>query len=204
VIVKSEALRAALPRTLGGVGVWTIPNGVDTERFAPRDREEARAQLGWPVDGRDVLFPAAADRPEKQFDLAREAVDELATRVTEVRLRPLEGVAHDDVPTWLCAVDAVVLTSSHEGSPNVVKEALACCTPIVSVDVGDVRERIEGLPGCAVVARDPSALAGALAAALATERSCAGRERIAELALPRVAQQIAGIYADVVSSSSAR
>jgi glycosyltransferase involved in cell wall biosynthesis len=204
VIVKSTALRDALPRTLTGIGVWTLPNGVDVERFAPTGRDAARAALGWPEDGHDVLFPASSDRPEKRFELASAAVERLRSRVPDVRLHALEGVAHEDVPTWLNAVDAVVLTSAHEGSPNVVKEALACCTPVVSVDVGDVRERIEGLPGCAIVPRDPSSIAAALGEAIGAEQSCAGRERIQELALPRVAAEIAGIYSQLVSSGSDR
>jgi glycosyltransferase involved in cell wall biosynthesis len=201
VIVKSSALRAALPAGLADDRVWLIPNGVDTDRFAPAPREAARSALDWPPDERIVLFPAAPNRPEKRFELARDAVAELERTTPGVRLHMLEGVAHRDVPTWLNAVDAVVLTSLHEGSPNVVKEALACCTPVVSVDVGDVRERIDGVPGCAVAAADPVSLASALGAALRAERDCAGRARIEELSHPRVAAQIAGIYAGIVSSA---
>ena len=60
------------------------------------------------------------------------------------------------------AADAVLLTSLHEGSPNAVKEAMACDVPVVAVDVGDVRERIGDADGCYVAAATPEALADKL------------------------------------------
>ncbi len=194
VIVKSDGLLAALPSGLDDRRVFTIPNGVDLERFAPVDRREARALLGWPLDEPAVLFPALPARPEKQFDLAEAAVDALRRVLPEVWLRALDGVPHNDVPAWINASDAVIITSSHEGSPNVVKEALACNTPVVAVDVGDIRQRVSGVPGCAVVPGEPAALAEALRAALGTPRSDEGRRRVEPLALPRVAEQIVDVY----------
>ena len=197
VIVKSDGLRAALPADIDGSRVWTIPNGVDLERFAPLERAEARTQLGWPPDEPVVLFPARPVRLEKRFDLAQAAVAELRKTRPDVRLRPLDGVPRLEVPSWMNASDAIIMTSSHEGSPNAVKEALACNTPVVAVDVGDIRERIGGVPGCAIAERDPTALAQALDAALQTPRSNEGRRRVEELSLPRVAAQVAEVYAAV-------
>jgi len=56
---------------------------------------------------------------------------------------------------WLNASNVLLLTSLHEGSPTVVKEALACGLPVVSVDVGDVAERIEGIEGCHLAVATP-------------------------------------------------
>lgn len=197
IIVKSEELRAALPAGLDPGRIWTIPNGVDLDRFAPVDRLAARSALGWPPDEATILFPASPVRREKRYDLAQAAVSALQRLRPAARLRALDGVPHSDVPTWLNASDAVIVTSSHEGSPNVVKEALACSTPVVAVDVGDIRERISDITGCAVVPREPEALAVALQAALDAPRTDEGRRRVAELALPRVAERIADVYASV-------
>jgi glycosyltransferase involved in cell wall biosynthesis len=195
VIVKSTELRDALPRT--EAPVWLIPNGVDLSRFAPRDRGEARRALGWDEAARIVLFPAQPSRPEKRYALARAAVDALGAGVA--RLEVLDGIPPADVPAHMNAVDAVLLTSAHEGSPNVVKEALACDVPVVSVDVGDVRERIEGVPGCAVVPDEPEAIARALRAAFDAERTGAGPARVADLSLERVAERVVEAYASALS-----
>src|SRR5262249_45941379 len=107
---------------------------------------------------------------------------------------PLVGVRHEDVPTWLNAADVLLLTSHHEGSPNVIKEALACNLPIVSVDVGDVRERIDGVHGCYLADPAPSALASALSLALALDGRSDGRRRVAELSVTRVAADVVAAY----------
>jgi glycosyltransferase involved in cell wall biosynthesis len=196
-IVQSAPLLHALPDQVDLGHVWTIPGGVDLDVFTPMDRLEARRRLGWRLDRPVVLFPAAQSRPEKRFQLAAESVDALRATVPEVELRVLDGVARDQVPLWMNAVDAVVLTSSTEGSPNAVKEALASCTHVVAVDVGDVRERCAGVPGSAVVDPDPASIAEALRAALASERTAAGRKRAGSISLERTAERIREVYGTV-------
>jgi glycosyltransferase involved in cell wall biosynthesis len=116
-----------------------------------------------------------------------------------IELHALDGVPHPRVPVWLNAADAVVVTSVHEGSPNVVKEALACNVAVVSVDVGDVRERISGVQGCHLVEADAQDIADHLARVFESGRRVAGREVIEELSLSRVAERLSGIYAEVVA-----
>ena len=112
----------------------------------------------------------------------------------------LDGVPHERVPLWLNASDSILLTSTHEGSPNVVKEALACDVAVVSTDVGDVRERIEGIDGCYVADATPADLAGKLRLALAGGR-VRSRAAVAELSLPRTAERIRDVYAAVLDRS---
>ena len=116
-----------------------------------------------------------------------------------MELHSLDAVPHDDVPIWLNASHAVVLTSVREGSPNVVKEALACNVPVVSVDVGDVRERVAGIEGCFVADATPSDVSAKLGQALARRERITGRERIADLSLPRVAATLREIYSVVTN-----
>src|SRR5207237_628154 len=168
-IVKSQALQAALPRSLDPGRIWLLPSGIDLARFRPLDRGACRVKLGWDTARRHVVFPAAPERAEKRFWLAEAAVAEL--KRTDVELHALDGVSHEDVPTWLNAADVVLLTSTHEGSPNVVKEALACNVPVVSVDVGDVA----GRDGSFVAAADPAELAARLATILAGPARCRSR-----------------------------
>jgi teichuronic acid biosynthesis glycosyltransferase TuaC len=202
VVVKSPNLLAALPRGVDRSRVSIVPNGVDLRRFRPRDRADCRAQLGWNPRRRHVLFPSPTDRPEKRFRLAERAIEAVVRSGIDVELHALVDVAHDDVPTWLNAADIVLLTSAHEGSPNAVKEALACDVPVVSVDVGDVRERIEGVDGCRIADPDPGDIARNLIEVLERGRPIAGRERVAELALPRVAARIRDIYAALAGRTS--
>jgi len=111
-------------------------------------------------------------------------------------------VLHQDVPIWLNASDVVLLTSLHEGSPNVIKEALGCDVPIVSVDVGDVRERIQGVEGCYIALPTPADLAGKLAVVSAGERRVNGRASVQHLSLENIALCLKQFYADVCFASN--
>jgi glycosyltransferase involved in cell wall biosynthesis len=156
-----------------------IPDGIDTRRFRPRRRDQARRARGLPVEGVRVAFVALGGsdlRGIKRVELAREAVARLPGAV----LDELSDIPFDQMPFAYAAADALVLTSLAEGSPNCVREALACAVPVVSVDVGDVSEMLRGLTNCAVVADDPEAIAHALAAAIGDGRGCPeGPERMA-------------------------
>jgi teichuronic acid biosynthesis glycosyltransferase TuaC len=199
VVVKSQNLVTALPRHVDRSRVWVVPNGVELELFRELDRDACRVELGWDEASHHVLFPASPRRPEKGFDLAERAVALVRSRGTRVELHALEGVPHQAMPTWLNAADAVVLTSAHEGSPNAVKEALACNVPVVAVDVGDVRTRLEPIPGCEVSERRPDDVAVKLARVLERGGRVAGREHVADLALDRVAARIHDVYVSVAA-----
>ena len=93
------------------------------------------------------------------------------------------------------ACDALLLTSNLEGSPNVVKEAMASNLRIVSVDVGDTRERLEGVAGCRVLAEDSAeSLGGAVADVLRETGEPGGREAVRELGVDAIARRVRGIY----------
>jgi len=148
VVVVSRFLEALLPSGVDRSKVRINPCGVDLERFEPLDREECRRRLGWAEDGFQVLFSSNAGDPVKRPALAREAVALLRRSGIRAELHYLHDVPYADVPRWLNASDAVILPSFQEGASTIVKEALACKVPVVSVDVGDVAERIEGIAGC--------------------------------------------------------
>jgi glycosyltransferase involved in cell wall biosynthesis len=146
-----------------------IGSGVDVTRFRPQPRAWARQQRGLPSDGvRIVAVANGGVRAGKRLELARAACAVIPGATLEV----LERLPFDEMPLAYASADALVLTSAREGSPNCAKEALACALPVVSVDVGDMREVLAGLTNCAVVAPTPAALAAALALALSDGRGC--------------------------------
>ena len=170
-----------------------VPAGVDTVLFKPRDRTRARAALGWKQDRMHVLLPGARTNPVKRSDLFDQVVGLVRRIVHDVRGVSLEGYSREDVANVMNAADVVLLTSDSEGSPVTVKEALACGTPVVSVPVGDVATVLGGLPGCAIVPREPSLLADAVLASR-TVRDPSLRQRALEFSYERMADQILKIY----------
>jgi glycosyltransferase involved in cell wall biosynthesis len=200
IIVKSRNLYDALPEKIDRGKVWIVPNGVDFAHFHPRDQADCQRLLGWAEDRRHVLFPGLPTRPEKRFALAEAAISSL-DRTVRVELHALVGVPHDQVPIWINAADAVLLTSKHEGSPNAVKEALACNVPVVSTDVGDVRERLADIEGCFIADATPEDLAVKLALVLKNNRRLDAREQIDNLGLEVVARRIVDIYERVLPTN---
>jgi glycosyltransferase involved in cell wall biosynthesis len=102
------------------------------------------------------------------------------------------------------AADVTVVTSMWEGAPVVVKESLACQTPVVSVAVGDVSEVVAGLPGCAVVQRDPDALANAVERALRSERHPRVRGAMEVYGRPSIARRVLRVYRRLLVGGAAR
>ncbi len=190
VIVKSEELKVCLPEVACPVRV--IPNGIDLDAFRPRHPLEARRELGWSEDGLHVLFYDSSD-PLKRADLARAAFAKLRGGL-RAELHRMWGIAPDEVPTWLNASSVLLVTSAREGSPNVVKEALACNVPVVSVDVGDVRERLDGVEWCTIADDNPQALAKAMSELGRAPRRTNGRPAVEGLRLEAVAKRICDLY----------
>jgi glycosyltransferase involved in cell wall biosynthesis len=197
-IVKS----AEMAEVLKPVKTYVVPNGVDMRAFYPMDREKARSKLGWPEGRRYILFPGDPDNPRKQFSLAQAVVKKASRQTREpLELVPLKRVAPTQVPFYMNACEAMIMASYVEGSPNVVKEAMACNLPVVSVPVGDVPELLTGVPGYAVCPRDADALAEALACALNSHQPVEGAVVLKRrgLDLEIVAQVLIGIYEEVLT-----
>ncbi len=185
-----------------------LPCGVDLNDLQLTDKQQAREQMRLSPDAKYILFAGAFDNQVKNAPLAKVAVAELThndayalSENTNVHLIELKGYNRDEVTLLMCAADALLLTSKTEGSPQVVKEAMACGCPIVSVDVGDVKERTEGIKGCFVAhSRQPQDLALLLGQALAFNGKTDGRSRIISEGLDNkhVAHCVREIYNKIV------
>lgn len=195
-VVVSAHMKAYLP---AGLGAEVIPSGLDFGFFRELPRDEARRRLNLPAGERLVLFVGRPTQARKRFRLAERAV-EVLNRTTPARLVVAWAVPHEDVPAYMSACDALVFTSMQEGSPNVVKEALACNLPVVSVPVGDVAERLAGVEGCELCADEsPETIAAALGRVLGRGGRSAGREAVRALDERLITERVIGVYEKVLA-----
>ncbi len=196
VIVVSDHMRQYL-RTSAPVHV--VPSGLDLEMFHPIPRDDARRKLGFDPNARLVLFVGRPHELRKRHDLAIAAVDILNQRLP-AQLEIAWGVPHSKIPLFMGACDVLIMASKHEGSPNVVKEALACNLPVVSVPVGDVPERLRDVEGCEVTPDDrPESLAAALERVLRRAGRVDGRSAVQSLDESVLTQRVIEIYRAVLS-----
>lgn len=189
---------------LGLQDVKVLPNGVDLSVFYPMDKWTSRKELGLiqDVNIKYVLFAADSNRVEKNFTLASLAVEALKSE--NVKLLTVSYVEQATLSKYLSAVDVLILTSIKEGSPNIIKEAMACNCPIVTSNVGDVVRTIGNTIGCKIINwynyldyRD------ALSDLLSDNTRTFGRERIIELELDSslVADSLVSLYNDSISET---
>ena len=180
-----------------GVKQSLIPCGIDTELFIPGDKQEARKVLNLDGDKKYILFAGAFHITVKNPELAKDA----AALLPSAELIELNGYSREQVALLLNAVDVVLMTSFTEGSPQIIKEALACNCPVVSVPVGDVPDLIEHIQGCYITTYDSVEIKDKLQLALDYGRLTEGRKRILNLGLDSesVARKILVVYEKVYS-----
>jgi len=193
VIVMTPGMKHRLPIAVQPK-TWVEPMGVDTTTFYPISRETARAALGWGSEW-VVLFCDANGESVKRQDLAEAAVREAGKACRSIRLFVMRNIDPQTVPLILNAADCLLVTSDKEGSPNIVRESLACNLPIVSVPVGDVPELLAGDPDSGkIVPRNPLILGQALVDVVSRPRPANLSRLIENYSLKEVACRIAEIY----------
>ena len=196
-ICVSEQLKRRLKAGRGPTIV--LPSGVDTRTFIPRPRDEARRELGWGLAERIVIFNTGAWPAVKRLDLAQAGINKAEALCGPIRFVTLDGsVDPPVVATMLNAADALLMTSDWEGSPTIVQEALACDLPVVSVDVGDVRERLTDVSPSRVVGRDADEIGTALAEILRTRMRSNGSCGIDHISQWTIARQTVALYQNIL------
>ncbi len=218
-LTKSERTRDQL-----GLDLPVIPNGVNLDVFQLMDHAEVRKKVGFEANCKYIIWCSNPERVEKNWPLAEEAVRLLESKISDasrtepkgfsVELVAVYNKTPEEVCTYMNAADCLLLTSDSEGSPNVIKEAMACNCPIVTTDVGDVRERLVNLEGCYVV-EEPRAIdaehldaarlekakrvAEAIEKALEYGKRTEGRKRIIEdrLTIELIAKRIINVYESI-------
>lgn len=173
-----------------------IPFGVDTDLFRPIPKDAARKQVGWRTNRDIVLFPYDTSRAVKDYSRAR-AVAERAD--ANIELKTVSGVSHDQMPYYMNASDALLVTSRRESGPMVVKEAAACNVPVVSTDVGFVRDVLGDVSNSAVCRSNDELVAG-LERVLERDDRADGRDAIDGLDVDEMGAEIKSVYERVLGN----
>jgi teichuronic acid biosynthesis glycosyltransferase TuaC len=190
VIVRTREMK----ERIGLENAEVIPAGVDFELFKPMPQEECRRQLGLPMDKKLVLWAGEYFKAIKRYDIVEKAVAILQQKMPGAELVLATGHPLQMIPLYMNACDVILLVSNAEGSPNVIKEAMACNLPIVSVPVGDVPEVIGGTEGCYLCTQDPGDVAAKLQTALLRGKRTNGREKIKHLEIGAISHRIISLY----------
>ena len=189
-----------------------IPCGVPMDEMTIIPKDEARNQLGWSADKKYIMFGGAFDNTRKNYALLKAAVERIAGEIECVEMR---GLNRKDCVLRMNACDVFALPTKNEGSPQALKEAMACNCPIVATDVADIKHLLGDLPGHYVLPNKKGnaawwvgdehsveELAELLKQALAFDGRTEGRERIVELGYTNelIAKKIIKIYEQVLSN----
>ncbi len=182
--------------------VSVIPNGVDLRVFKVQDYQATRAQLGWGLDERIIFFNAGVSPQHKGMGLVEAAIEHARQRLPTIRLVVAKGdITYEQMPLFMNAADCLVLASYKEGSPTVTKEAMACNLPVVTVEVGDVVKQLAGVVPTEIVPRDAVALGEALVRILREPQRSNGREKVKQLDIPCIAEQLVQVYQSILGHS---
>jgi hypothetical protein len=196
-IVKSQSMAEDLKAT---DVVSVIPNGVDIALFENTNQNESRKKLDFDPSKKHIVFIGDPLRFSKNGQLAKKCVDSLNRN--DVKFHIVNGLPHNEIISFMHAADIVLMTSRYEGSPNVIKEAMACNKPIVSTNVGDVAYLLDGLEGCYVTSQLEKDITAALTKAIdfaSTIKHTKGTEKLISLGIDAksTAEKILSIYNDV-------
>jgi len=173
-----------------------IPCGIDLNIFHPIDKYEARKKLGLGAKNRYILFSASCDNIIKNCSLAKAAINKLDQDVVLIELK---GFTREEVKLLFNACDIALMTSKMEGSPQFIKEAMACNCPIVSTNVGSIEEIIADTGGCYLTTFDPNDVAEKIKKALHFNGRTNGNSKIRSLDINIVTDEICSIYKNIIA-----
>ena len=176
-----------------------IPNGVSLKKLDGINSHRAKMDLK--TGKNHVLFLGDKNNIRKNFRVVNEAVQIIDKNTIEL-VNPYP-IAHEKVIEYLRAVDVLVVPSLMEGSPNIVKESMACNTPVVATDVGDVRWLFGNEPGHYICSFEPEDVAQKIEMALDFAKKHGktnGRQRILELGLDEkaIAGRLVEVYEEAI------
>lgn len=199
IITKSENMKSTLPR-LVRTKTTAVPNGIDLSKFAPMNRNAACEALGFDPSKKHLLFFYTDGQVVKNEAMARAVFEQVKYTYPEAELVIATKIPHNQLNLYYNACDVMLLTSWHEGSNNSLKEANACNLPIVSVDVGDAKERLGEVENSFVLHNhDVEPFARKVVNVLSSNQRSNGAKLAHEVGLSAIAQKVISVYKKVLS-----
>lgn len=177
---------------------YTIkPCGIEVTEVV--DKDLAKQQMGLPNDKYNILFGGSFSNLRKNVALANAALEILHR--DDINLIEMKGFNREQVTLLYNACDMLLLPTKSEGSPQVLKEAMAYNCPVVATDVADIAYLLDGVSNSYVTSFAPQDVAEKIAQVLACGQRTNGREKIEKLKLEnsQVAKTIYSIYQQVLS-----
>lgn len=197
IICVSNRLAGDVLRKAPNSSVYSLPDPIDLNKFKLVDRLVAKKKFGNESDLQKkwVLFTTMSlANPIKRADLALKAFEIANEKLGNLKLCIASGIAHDKMPEFVGACDLIILTSSHEGWPNCIKEALACNIPFVSTDVSDLSLIANQEPLCRICRPDPYVLAKNICDVLTSQKQIDLRKYVLEMDLIKSCENLCRIY----------
>jgi glycosyltransferase involved in cell wall biosynthesis len=149
------------------------------------------------------LFTTISERnPIKRTELARRAVEFASYSIPGIKLKVATGLAHDKMPIFIAGCNLALCTSTHEGWPNSIKEALACGLPFVSTDVSDLDGIARRYKSCFVGPADARLLADAILQSLASLPEPGLRDIALSMNLETTCKKLVSYYGELLKNSS--
>ncbi len=195
IIVKSSEMKNLLKIKK----IQVVPNGVSFDTFYPIDQKKARSVLNWNLEEKIVLFNGNKSNPIKNYVLAEKAVGFCKINIKIVEMKNLD---QEKLNLYYNACDVFLSTSLWEGSPNTIKEAMACNANIISTNVGDVNYLFGKEKYNRICTFDPLEISTAITDTLGVKKeNNKGRERLIHLSLQGtdVAQKIIKLYHTILA-----
>lgn len=195
-IVKSEQMKKNLPNS------EVLPNGVDFENFRPADKIYSAKLVGFNLNHHNIIFVAHSPNSKvKNLSLAKKSIE--LTNNNKIKLHIISNKTFEEMPYYYNAADLLLLTSLSEGSPNVIKEAMACNCPIVSTDVGDIKQLFDNTEGCYITSFNENEIAKKINEALnyvIRYKKTNGRVKIEKLNNKFIIENLIDIYKNNIKS----
>ena len=198
-IFVSARLARSIPKKVLNKKNIIIPMGYDSKLFKPINKSVARDMLSLDLRKKYVLFAGNYSKSVKGYSLAIKVIDSLDESYELIKL---DYASYKGMAIYMNASDVLLMTSYQEGAPVIIKEALACNLPVISTDVGDVKEIIKFVPGSFVSKRrDPVKIANLITRSIEMDSTNVGSKKMGKYTAKKMNNRVLGIYLDLLKKS---